>query len=76
MAGVRGAKNPFPVKTQTVSGIFKQRDTGPAGNSQAVSYAKGGTRVNPVGRNNKLPSNKNTVRSNPTLKQGTSERSK
>lgn len=76
MAGIRGAKNPFPVKTEKVSGLFKQRANGPAGNSQAVSYAKGGKRLGPVGRDNKLPSNTNSVRSNPTLKKGTSERSK
>jgi hypothetical protein len=55
MAGIRGAKNPFPTKEKTASGVFVQRATaGPFSDKDTKSYAHGGDRKGPVARDNGL----------------------
>lgn len=76
MAGIRGAKNPFPKQTTTLTGLFKQRDSGgPFSHADVKSAAYKSDRVGPKARNNKLATGPKGPSSNPDLKRGTSERS-
>jgi len=74
MAGIRGAKNPMPVKQSTASGIFKQRGDGPSKDSGAMSAAYASKRKDPkAGRNSGTAPNKSHYQ-NSGLKRGTSDR--
>lgn len=76
MAGIRGARNPFPSKEKTASGIFKQRATpGPFSDKDVKSYAHSGDRKGPSKRSNGLTSGAGASHYvNDGLKRGTSNR--